>query len=238
MINSDSYGIKDQNHYDYLKARNEKCAELFFKSKLITPIFSMPNPREAPFEESIKMEIRNNYPKLTYKKGEKPNFLGEKDFFGIAIDFLYESYNSSLDELCELFTEANQRALITQTIYLTFKTECLLKKGHLQYITFFSSRYRLQLERMLFLSFENEEAMPILFGQKIDGLKQGKYLIRLSDEISLALIKLTGTRTFIFDPAIAFIKTLDPAKDLWKIASKYGFSHNRFEVFAISKLLK
>lgn len=238
MITPDDYGIKDQKHYNYLKERSQKCAELFFKSKLIVPSFGIPDPRDEPLEESIRAEILKNYPKLSLKDYKKPNFLGVKDYFGIAIDFLYESHSASLDELCELYTVANTRALITQTIYLSYKTEFLLKKSLLQFITFFSSRYHLRLERKAIFEFENEEDMPKIFSLKIHTLKEGKYLILLSNDVSLALIKLSNSTAFIFDPSLAIARSLDPAKDLWRIAAKYGFQLNRFEIFLVSKILK
>ncbi len=233
--NSNGNDIQDQRHYEYLRLRSQKCAEQFFKSRIIAPVFSIPNPREEPLEESIKVEISKNYPKFNLKKYKKPNYLSAKDYFGIAIDFLYEAYSSSLDELCELYTICNTRASITQSIYLSYKTEFLVKKSLVQYLTYFSARYRLQLELKFILNYENEGEMPSSFSQKIHSLKSGKYLVLLSNEVTLALIKLPDSTAFLFDPSLALVRSLNPAKDLWNISSKYGFEKNHLEIFSVSK---
>ena len=45
--NSIGNGVLDQNQYEHLKRKHNKCAELFFTTMIVKTAFNLPNPSYA-----------------------------------------------------------------------------------------------------------------------------------------------------------------------------------------------
>lgn len=231
--NSIGNGIVDQHHYNNLRARHNRCAEIFY-ARIVRTAFNLPNPTYNYLKDCVLKEIDTHYPKLNSKNFREVNYLTVKDYCGVALDFLYESFNKEINALGALYEKGNPASYITQAIYLSYK---VTEKDNFKYLAQFSYRYQLDLEHVLSFDYENEGPVPNSFEQKVLNLLPGRYLVLLSNEITLAFIKLRNSTGYIFDPSYATVYSLNPAKAIWNISSKYGYPFNHIEFIDVTETI-